>query len=38
VDSYAETAKAKGFHVEHDFAKAAEVADGMDEFILFDSN
>jgi ketol-acid reductoisomerase len=35
VDSYAETAKAKGFHVEHDFATAAEVADGMHELILF---
>lgn len=32
VDSYTETAKAKGFHVEHDFAKAAEVADVL--FIL----
>jgi len=28
VDSYAETAKAKGFHVEHDFVTAAKVADG----------
>ena len=27
-DSYAEDAKAKGFKVEHDFAKAAKVADG----------
>lgn len=26
-DHYAEDAKAKGFHVEHDFEKAAEVAD-----------
>lgn len=27
-DSYAEDAKSKGFIVEHDFAKAAKVADG----------
>ena len=27
-DSYAEAAKAKGFIVEHDFERAAEVADG----------
>ncbi|KAH7916408.1 IlvN-domain-containing protein [Hygrophoropsis aurantiaca] len=32
VDSYAETAKAKGFNVEHDFGKAAAVADVL--FIL----
>ncbi|THV07747.1 IlvN-domain-containing protein [Dendrothele bispora CBS 962.96] len=31
-DSYAETAKSKGFHVEHDFGKAAAVADVL--FIL----
>ncbi|KAF5374767.1 hypothetical protein D9758_000315 [Tetrapyrgos nigripes] len=31
-DSYAETAKSKGFHVEHDFGKAAEVADVL--FLL----
>ncbi|KAK7468861.1 hypothetical protein VKT23_003361 [Stygiomarasmius scandens] len=31
-DSYAEVAKSKGFHVEHDFGKAAEVADVL--FIL----
>ncbi|KAK7058995.1 hypothetical protein VNI00_001619 [Paramarasmius palmivorus] len=31
-DSYAETAKAKGFHVEHNFTKAAEVADVL--FLL----
>lgn len=29
VDSYADTARAKGFTVEHDFSKAAEVADGL---------
>lgn len=29
VDSYADNARAKGFIVEHDFAKAAEVADGL---------
>lgn len=28
TDSYADAARAKGFTVEHDFAKAAEVADG----------
>lgn len=28
ADSYAEDAKSKGFVVEHDFAKAAAVADG----------
>lgn len=27
-DSYAEDAKARGFNVEHDFAKTAKVADG----------
>ena len=27
-DSYAEDAKSKGFTVEHDFAKAAPIADG----------
>ncbi|ESK97934.1 ketol-acid reductoisomerase [Moniliophthora roreri MCA 2997] len=32
VDSYAEAAKAKGFHVEHDFSKAAAVADVL--FLL----
>jgi len=32
VDSYAESAKAKGFNVEHDFSKAASVADVV--FIL----
>lgn len=31
-DHYAEDAKAKGFHVEHDFEKAAEVADIL--FVL----
>jgi hypothetical protein len=34
VDSYAETAKAKGFHVEHDFATAAGVADGEHGFLI----
>lgn len=29
VDSYADSARAKGFTVEHDFDKAAEVADGL---------
>jgi len=34
VDSYAEAAKAKGFHVEHDFATAAGVADGERGFLM----
>lgn len=29
-DSYAASAKAKGFNVEHDLGKVAEVADGID--------
>lgn len=34
-DSYAEDAKSKGFNVEHDFPKAAALADGMAHVLSF---
>jgi ketol-acid reductoisomerase len=36
-DSYADDAKSKGFNVEHDFSKAATVADGKS-LVISDIN